>query len=138
IFSDFLRLQDYGLVLGAEGMLSKTLTIGDHGGLLQYRKHAVYIKGTPQQLRIPDILLTKVGREVAKILDPIDSIERAKELAAILPKHGLTEIAYVEVEETGADLLLQNPVMLWEAQSATQQATPSPSDILEAQIKSNT
>jgi hypothetical protein len=80
-----------------------------------YRKHAVHIKVSQDHyVQIPAVLLTKVGREVAKILDPIDSIERAKELVNLLPKQSVAQISYVEVYRLGEKISIGNPVVLWE------------------------
>jgi uncharacterized protein DUF2806 len=87
ILNDFLKLQDYGLVTSVEGFINKNISIDHRGFAFLYRKHAVHIKvSQDHNVQVPAVLLTKVGREVAKILDPIDSIERAKELVDLVPK----------------------------------------------------
>jgi hypothetical protein len=94
VLVDLLQLEEFGLITGVGGNLRKTLTIYpaqvgiliDFGGaqLLVKRKPSL----DPAEIKLPIhcVLLTRVGNEVFKILEPKFDISIAREVIELFPK----------------------------------------------------
>jgi hypothetical protein len=116
---DLLQLEEFGLVTGVGGTLHQTYSIQpEHTGMLcAIADKALLLKRKrdvdPQniELRIPCILLTRVGREGYKILEPKFDIAVVEEVIKLIPKHGqLAEIRIFDtVTKTEGELLWESP-----------------------------
>jgi hypothetical protein len=94
-FGEFLMLEEAGLINLGGGVLSqmydaKPGTIG-----FLYRGRAVIGFVNEQvKITIPATFLTRIGREIYKIIPPVENVENARHLAENLPKAGLSRIIY--------------------------------------------
>jgi hypothetical protein len=105
---ELFRLEEFGLILGAQGTLSKSVTRekGAHG--FHYKSHTlVLVLGAKQEILIPAILLTRVGKEIYSITHADDDVEQARRFANEIPKPNVESIHYVSRSAAEA------PIELW-------------------------
>jgi hypothetical protein len=79
---ELFRLEEFGLILGAQGTLSKSVTRekGAHG--FHYKSHTlVLVLGAKQEIVIPAVVLTRVGKEIYSITHANDDVEQARRFA---------------------------------------------------------
>jgi Protein of unknown function (DUF2806) len=115
VLTEFLLLEDFGLISGTFGFLSKNVTLSEIGNTFRYRTHGLHIFGTAgKTVNISALNLTRVGKEIASILPLVDDVARAKEFVEICPKQDLEKIIYGQIQYDHRGLVLINVETLWE------------------------
>ncbi|UFZ07375.1 DUF2806 domain-containing protein [Bradyrhizobium ontarionense] len=107
-FTELLQLEDFGLITGATGQLSKTFeaqspTLPEEKPLwgFEFRDHICLVRFTsPTPVSLPSVLLTRVGRELYSISKTQGSIEPIKRFAEQFPKHNVVGIQYIHKPAT--------------------------------------
>jgi hypothetical protein len=111
-----LQLAEAGLISGAAGGLVTKITCGENGAFMMYRRHAVRViakEGT--LIGIPAMPLTRVGKEIYSILSPVDSLERAKQLAELVRNIDAVErILYGPLSVDHSKFFDDQAEVLWE------------------------
>lgn len=116
VLRNLLLLEDFGLVAGTLGFLNTKLLLNETGGLLfNYRSHSLFMEGEAgKPIELPVVTLTRVGKEIASILSPVDDVARAKEFVQICPKDHLQKISYGKMQEDHRGKILIDVETLWE------------------------
>jgi hypothetical protein len=116
-FSELIELEDFGIIVGATGNLSKNFTWKEEGSASQtlhwafnFKDHdmIVMIK-TPLDVVITTVLLTRVGREIYSITRTKGSVEPINAFADYFPKHNVEQIACMPNKATAGEA----PMILW-------------------------
>jgi hypothetical protein len=108
--TELYRLEEFGLILGAQGTLSKSVERekGAHG--FHYKSHTlVLVLGAKQEILIPAVVLTRVGKEIYSITHANDDVEQARRFANEIPKPNVESIHYVSRSGQQAEA----PIELW-------------------------
>lgn len=94
-FTDLLQMQDAELIAGVGANLTNTYTLKSAPIPFMYPQNRFVVVEGDQgvDVKIPCVLLTKVGREIYGLLNPIFNDKRADEFAEIIPKKGLNRIS---------------------------------------------
>jgi len=110
--TEILLLEDFGLVTGGHGFLSKNVTISGGGITFPYPGKALHIVAdTGTSIKIPALLLSRVGKEIASILPRVTTREDAMTLCNAIPKNkGVNRIVFGD--HVGDSIL--NLEVLWE------------------------
>ena len=102
-FTELIRLQEFGLVSGAGGMLSKTVKLHPGPAAVRYKSHSVLLFiNKDVKLEIKCVLLTRVGRQIYKIIEPAPDIEHARAFAKKIRKDCIDRILYVPTSGEGS------------------------------------
>jgi hypothetical protein len=103
-FTELLSLEDYGLVTGVMGNLSKTMS--ENASLppepqilnlhFTFKDHILVVHmRRPVSFMIPNVLLTRIGREVFSITKTAGSTEPIKSFAEQFPKQNVELLVLV-------------------------------------------
>jgi Protein of unknown function (DUF2806) len=109
--AEFLRLEEFGLLSGAQGTLHKSVAREKGACGFQYKTHTlVLVLGAKEEFQIPCLVLTRVGKEIYSITHASDDVEAARRFAnGLLPKTNVESITYVS--NLGGQV--EPPVELW-------------------------
>jgi hypothetical protein len=100
-FIELLELEDFGLVAGVASNLTKTLSdipTADPNQTVYHlpfhlKRHNVLVRiGRPISVTIPNVLLTRIGREIYSITKTEGSMDVVRAFADQFPKHNVEEI----------------------------------------------
>jgi hypothetical protein len=99
-FAELLMLEKSGVINLGSGFLSKNYDVKPGMIGFVYRGRAVIGFANEQvQMTIPAAFLTRIGREIYKIVPPAENIENARHLAEQMPKVGLSRIVYAQIPD---------------------------------------
>jgi hypothetical protein len=116
-FTELIQLEDFGIVVGTTGNLSKTLSAGEEKDPPQtgrwdfkFKNHQIIIiLQAPLKMTLASVLLTRVGREIYSITKSKGSLEPIKAFADYFPKHNIDQIICISDQpKTG-----EAPIILW-------------------------
>jgi hypothetical protein len=115
IFIELLQLEDTGLLTGVNGDISQIYK-NDSPSVLLFRfpKSAVLVRCDGAfDFNLRTIMLTNVGKELLKIVDPTDSLETVRTFAENFPKGaGITSVKYGKLNDERNGIL--DAVTAWE------------------------
>jgi hypothetical protein len=106
-------LEDFGLVTGVAGNFTKSLTEihGAESNLpflnlpFQLKRNFIMVRmARPVSVTFPNVLLTRIGREIYSITKTEDSIDVARAFADQFPKQNVEVITYLAANEESVTL----------------------------------
>jgi hypothetical protein len=114
-FMELLELQDAGLLTGVDGNISQTYKNDLPGNMtFKFRKSAVHVDyAGPINVNLPAIMLTNVGKELLRIVDPSDELDTARAFAENFPHAGIISVKYGIMNEEGTAIV--NTTTAWES-----------------------
>lgn len=117
--SEVLILEEAGLLTGAGGFLNKSIEINQSGAYFSYCKKVIRLVGTQgTKLEIPCYALTRVGRELAALLEPKFEQVHLEKVIAAFPKSGLTQIEIGSIYEIEGKRQFFSEQILWKQEHA--------------------
>jgi hypothetical protein len=123
-------LENAGLIYGVTGSTYQTWTIPADGRVFcRGQKLALMLEGQPgTEVRIEAWLMTKLGLEVASLLQPPDDTVRLKNLVKMLPKASLDKITLAAGVDTAQDgIFTYLPLKVeWERDTESTGGKPQP------------
>jgi hypothetical protein len=116
-FLELLKLEDFGLVVGTTGNLSKSFSNQADNSTDQpfkwgfkFKEHLMIITITnPVNVTFSNVLLTRVGREIYSITKAKGSLEPVQAFADYFPKNNVEQICCASIEPT----VREAPITLW-------------------------
>jgi hypothetical protein len=118
-FTELLQLEDYGLIAGITGQISKMFSEGDMNLpsqitivplTFQFKSHLLIVESKrPVSSTFRACLLTRIGREIWPITKTPGSLEPLKAFAEQFPKNNIEKISYVPLSGGAAVQLWQKP-----------------------------
>ena len=111
---EVLVLEEAGLLAGAGGFLSKPIELAPGGAYFSYCKKYIRLDGTQgTKLEIPCYVLTRVGRELAALLEPEYDQSQLNKIIAAIPKPGLARIEIGSIFEVDGKRQFFRENTLW-------------------------
>jgi len=112
-FSDLLQLEDCGLINGVAAQLTKTFTLSESPGRslgmvpFRFKDHVlVATVRLPVTIVIPNVFLTRVGREIYSITKTRGTLAPIKAFADKFPKQNVEELRCVSSPHGAETLIL--------------------------------
>jgi uncharacterized protein DUF2806 len=118
-FIELVELEDFGLVTGVAGNFTKSLTEKPDAEPnlpfldlpFQLKRNVIMVRmARPVSVTFPNVLLTRIGREIYSITKTEDSIDVARAFADQFPKQNVEEILFFE---RSSSVLSKDAVALW-------------------------
>jgi hypothetical protein len=115
VFTELLALEDAGLLAGVDGSIAHSYRSEEQDSItLVLRRSAVHVAHAgPIDIDLPVIILTNVGKEILRIVDPSDDLENACAVAENFPHHGgVTSVKYGRLNDERSGIM--DSVTVWE------------------------
>lgn len=113
--SELMQLQDFDLIAGVGGILTKPLRIGELGLFLPYQGRILHFSGASgAALNISAMPLTRMGQEIFSILPHSFDLTYLTELIKRFPKGSIDQITLGDVRMIGSEQRYFATDTLWQ------------------------